>query len=463
MFDKDVILKSPRGAAQDPNLSEALRLVLGDPRRKRGVGSLVWIVLCLALVVAGLGVLWAWAYPTQKANPGFWQMTVVSLIFWLNISQGLVALSALLRVTHASWRYPMNRLLDMGSLFGLWSPLLLVMLVVSRQQIYVLGDHAYSDNVWRIGAPVLWDSLAVMTAFMAGWAQLFLTARPDFAVLRDRAVTGSKAGRFFGRMAGGWIGSDQQWRVLRRAEGILVIGILLTFVASQTIIGWDFQLAAARDWDSSIFPAQNSLSAMLGAVAMTVLVITVASRRLRGRGFFTEYHYDNLGKLMVGLALVWTYFRICDFITAWYGHTPAEWMVQMDRTAAFPVITGLMLFGCSFLPVFANLGSFFRKRPWSLCMTSAFLLLGLACQRFMDTTAALAPRFDLSLLVPGLPGVLVFVSLGAMFGLTYLLGAFYFPIMSWWGVSKGRTRIAERQMGNGIVTVIVEDPPVWET
>ncbi len=463
MFDKDVVLKSPHGVAEDPQLSEALRLVLGDPRRKRGLGPLAWIVLCLALAVAGLGVLWAWAYPTQKMNPGFWQMAVVSLLFWLNISQGLVALSALLRVTHASWRYPMNRLLDMASLFGFWSPLLLVLLIFSRQRIYALGVHEYADNVWRIGAPVLWDCLAVLTAFVAGWAQLFLTSRPDFAVLRDRAAPGSKAGRFYARAARGWTGSDQQWRVLRRAEGILVIGILISFVAAQTVMGWDFQLAAARDWDSSIFPAQSSLSALLGSVAMAVVVITFAGRRLRGRDFFTSYHYDNLGKLMVGLALVWTYFRICDFITAWYGHTPSEWMVQMSRTETFPVITGLMLFGCSVLPIFANLGPFFRKRPWSLCLISVFLLLGLASQRFMDTTAALAPRFDLSLLAPSLPGILVFVSLGAMFARTYLLGAFYFPIISWWGVRKGRTRTSERRMGNGTVTVIVEDPPVWET
>ena len=463
MFDKDVVLKSPHGPAHDADLSEPLRRVLGDPRRKQGPSPLVLIAVCLALAVVGLGALWVWAVPTQKASPGFWQMTVVALLFWINISQGLVALSALLRVTHASWRYPLGRLLDLGSLFGLWAPLLLPLLIYSRHEIYLLGDHKYVDNVWRIGAPLFWDSLAIYTAFAAGWAQLILTSRPDFAVLRDRAAEDSKARRFYAKMAGGWIGTDQQWRVLRRAEGILIIGILMSFVASQTVLGWDFQLAAARDWDSSIFPMQSAESALLASVGMAVLIITAAGRRLKGRGFFTEYHYDNLGKLMVGLALVWTYFRICDFITAWYGHTPAEWMVQEDRTVVFPVITGLMLLGCSALAVLANLGPFFRKRPWSLCIVSAFLLLGFACQRFMDTTAALVPRFPLALLVPALPGILVFLGLGAMFVLTYLLAAFYFPIISWWGMSKGRSRTTERRMGNGTVTVMVEDPPIWET
>ncbi len=56
--------------------------------------------------------------------------------------------------------------------------------------------------------------------------------------------------------------------------------------------------------------------------------MTVTNRLLRGRGFFTERHYDNLGKLMVGLGLIWFYFRFATILTAWYGHIPDEWNIQ---------------------------------------------------------------------------------------------------------------------------------------
>ena len=39
---------------------------------------------------------------------------------------------------------------------------------------------------------------------------------------------------------------------------------------------------------------------------------------------------------MVGIGLIWTYFRICDFLTAWYGHIPDEWQLQQSRTVTFP-------------------------------------------------------------------------------------------------------------------------------
>ena len=289
MFDnKDSILTSPRAIALDPNAYEPLRLVLEDPQKSRWTKLLVTTLVCFGLVLFGGAIIWGWAYPTQRDNPGFWHVSLVSLLYWIGISQALVALSAILRITHASWRYPLNRLLDIGSLFGLWGPLLLPVLVVARREIYGLGMAEHSDNVWELSGPIVWDALAIGTAFVSGWMLLYLTSLPDFAMLRDRAAAGTKAKKFYGRIAWFWRGSEHQWRVLRRAEGVLVVGILTSFVGSQTILGWDFQLAAARNWDSSIFAPLFTLTSLLGAIALTVLMMTATNRLLRGRGFFTN-------------------------------------------------------------------------------------------------------------------------------------------------------------------------------
>ena len=376
MFDKDNILTSPREIALDPNAYEPLRIVLEDSHKSRWTKLLVTTIICFALVLFGGAVIWGWAYPTQMGDPGFWHVSLVSLLYWIGISQALVALSAILRITHASWRYPLNRLLDIGSLFGLWMPLLLPVLILARGRVYTLGmAPGNSHYVWDDFGSFAWDGLAVGTGYLAGWMLLYLTSLPDFAMLRDRAAAGTKEKTFYGRMAGfralyvkksvifgpllivgsvevptsfglarvQWTGADHQWRVLRRAEGVLVVGILASFIGSQTVLGWDFQLAAARNWDSSIFAPLYTLSSLLGALALAVLIMTVANRLLRGRGFFTLTQYDSLGKFMVGIALLWTYFRICDFLTAWYGHIPEEWMLQQSRTVLIPVVVGLMV------------------------------------------------------------------------------------------------------------------------
>ena len=73
----------------------------------------------------------------------------MSLLFWLSVTQGMLALSCLLRITHASWRYPLNRLLDMSSLFGLWVFALFPLLYKAHAEIYALGSAEYNNNVWR--------------------------------------------------------------------------------------------------------------------------------------------------------------------------------------------------------------------------------------------------------------------------------------------------------------------------
>lgn len=462
-MDFSNVLKSPRHVATDENATEPLRLVLERPPRQRLTKLVFWTIFCAAFVVLAGIVIWAWGAVTQKHNPGFWHVSLVSLLFWLGVTQGMVAFSALLRMSHAAWRYPLNRPLDIASLYGVWGPALIPFLIYARHEIYGLGSSDYRNNVWRVAGPDFWDAVCIGTAYLAGWMLLYLTALPDFSVLRDRAEEGSWNRRFFGRLATLWRGSDHQWRVLRRAEGILVVGTVISFVVSQTVLGWDFQLAAARDWDSSIFAPLYTISSLLSAVAMTVLVTIVNNRILRGRGFIDEFQYDSLGRVMIALGLVWFYFRWCDYLTTWYGRIPHEWYIQNNRIAAFPILAAMTLLFCSALPIFGNMFHKIRTRPLGLGIISVLALIGVAIERYLDTVPTFAPDYPVHELVPSIPAILVFLGLAGMFVLTYLIAARYIPIMSWWGTCKARTRTDVRKLGNTTVPVMVEDVPVWET
>lgn len=470
MWDKDNILTSPKEIMAEPYTTAPLHLILDDPRKPRWRKLLVATIFLTVLVVVGGATIWIWGVHFHHADVGFWHVSLVSMLFWLGVTQGMVAISALLRIGHASWRYPLNRLLDIASLYGLWVIALLPFLGLCRNQIEALGASTDKDDLWRFagGEGYFFDAVAIGTAFLAGWMLLYLTSLPDFAILRDMSAANTIEKKLYtwlcNRLWGGkWIGSGHQWRVLRRAEGVLVVGVLVSFVASQTVLGWDFQLADARDWDSSIFAPLFTLGSLLGGLALTTLVMTQVNRILRGSKFIEVRHYDNIGRFMIALGLVWFYFRFCDFLTAWYGHTPDEWVLEQNRVSAFPILAGLMVFGCFVAPVFGNMIGAVRKSVGGLCTISVCVLVGLAIQRYLDTVPTFAPDYPLRALVPTLPGIIVFASLGSMFVLTYLAAARWIPIMSWWGTTKDRTRTAQLRLGNEVVPVMVEDPPVWET
>ena len=125
----------------------------------------------------------------------------------------------------------------------------------------------------------------------------------------------------------------------------------------------------------------------------------------RGGGFIKTLHYDNLGKLMIGLGLIWFYFRCCDYLTAWYGRTPEEWDLQKFRTSLFPFLAIYMGFGCFVAPVFGNMIGLFRRSALGVCTISIFVLTGLATQRYLDTVPTFAPKYGKEPLIdsPRLP------------------------------------------------------------
>ena len=109
MFDQDNILKSPRVVvARDPNASEPLRMVLEDPHQRAlvqtaGGGHCLMRRFCSSRA----GWILYCHCPASRKGRGSGTSRWSRLLFWLSITQGMVALSALLlRVTHASWRYP---------------------------------------------------------------------------------------------------------------------------------------------------------------------------------------------------------------------------------------------------------------------------------------------------------------------------------------------------------------------
>ncbi len=304
------------------------------------------------------------------------------------------------------------------------------------------------------------DVLFVLTAFLAGIFLLYVTSRPDFAVLRDRTRDGKK-GSFRG-LAGGWIGAGRQWRVQRWAEGFLAVAVLITFFASQTTLGWEFQLGPGKDWDSSIYPFQFDLAALQAGTAMLVLVMSVLRGRLQNKALIGDKQYDALGKLMIALGLLFLYFRWCDYITAWFGHQQTEWPIQMGRTDEYPVAFVLTILGCILIPIFANIFGAVRRSPVLLGVVSLFMLAGVWCQRFLDTTPTFDYRATPISVTSVLGGLEAFVGVGALFLLTYFAAVPVYSALSWWGLSKWRSRSAVRPFGNATVTVMVEDPPVWE-
>ena len=75
------------------------------------------------IVVAALG---AWGYQIKTGmgvaginNPVFWGFYIINFVFWIGLSHAGTLISAILRLTNATWRRPITRCAEVITVFAL--------------------------------------------------------------------------------------------------------------------------------------------------------------------------------------------------------------------------------------------------------------------------------------------------------------------------------------------------------
>ncbi len=127
----------------------------------------------------------------------------------------------------------------------------------------------------------------------------------------------------------GWQGTDRQWRHYSMAY-LLMAGLATPLVLSvHSVVSWDFAMAINPGWHSTIFAPYFVAGAIFSGVAM-VITLLIPMRRLLGiEDLLTEWHFDNLAKVVLLTSLVVSYAYITEAFMTWYAGDP-------DRANDFP-------------------------------------------------------------------------------------------------------------------------------
>jgi hypothetical protein len=141
------------------------------------------------------------------------------------------------------------------------------------------------------------------------------------------------------------------------------------FIISSVSVDWFLSLEAP--FTSSSFGASVAISALVGALAWTVLVVPAAD---------DDPALGDLGGLLLTTVLGITYVDFMAVLVIWYGDIPREeiWFVIRDR---FPwaILAFASFFLVSLIPVLALLLSSVRNGRRPLRAVGACVLVGLAC------------------------------------------------------------------------------------
>ena len=325
----DVSTVTASGGLANVARAAALR-PFGKPSR------LWWLTIVSLSLVVGAGIA-AW-FVQLKAGMGvagyndhaFWALYVADVITFIGVSYGGAVISAILRLTGATWRAPLTRLAE--------GTAVVTVLIGAALIIPHLGNPI---RLWELvtrpnlSAPVFWDMVAVLTYIFASVVFFALPLVPDMAILSNDH--GQQLGRrrttLYGRVSRGWVGAPQQKSVLAGALGLVSIMIIPLAVSVHSVLAWAFASTDRPWWHESIWAPQFVVAALYSGVALVILVVAGFRRGYHLEALITPRHFVRLGFILATFAATYLYLTFADILPGAY--------VGEDGTAA--VFTDLLV------------------------------------------------------------------------------------------------------------------------
>jgi len=404
----------------------------------------VLVVFLSAVVLMGLG---AWGYQMDRGFgvsgvrwPIFWAFYVTNFVFWIGISHAGTLISAILRLVNAGWRRPVTRCAEVITVFALMIGAMFPVIHLGRPWLaFWLFPYPNQRGLWpNFRSPLVWDFFAINTYLTGSVLFLVLPMIPDFALVRDRTTGWRKT--IYGALALRWQGTPKQWHRLESAMQIMAIAIIPVAVSVHTIVSFDFSMAPVPMWHSTMFGPYFVAGAIFSGIAALIIAMAMVRRFLHLEEYLHPVHFQNLGKLLLLMSLLWTYFIFSERLTVWYGNETAEVAVfQATQRGAFAPLYWTMVV-CNFVIPFFIL-SLRKLRTIAGCvLASCTVLVGMWLERFLIIVPSLGHKYlpySWGTYRPRPVEIMITVSTFAAMALLYVLFAKLVPIISIWELKVG--------------------------
>jgi hypothetical protein len=301
----------------------------------------------------------------------FFHSYLFGFSFWAGISVGSLALLMLQHLTGGGWGFVIRRVLEAATRTLPLVVVLFVPIVAGAHWIYRWTDHdemarneALVQKAKYLNVPFFTIRAAI---YFAVWLALaFFLNR--WSLLQDQ--TADRA-------------------VTKRMQMISVPGmVLLVFTVSFAAIDWFMSLDP--EWSSTIYGFIFVAAWSLSALAFVIAVMANLSKHEPMNAIVAQLHFHDLGKLLLALVMLWSYFAYSQFLIIWSANLPEEIRWYLPRTRGTWGMIALVVVVLHFAFPFLFLLSRSVKRNASKLVIVAVLIL---VMRLVDLLWMIAPTF----------------------------------------------------------------------
>ncbi len=409
-------------------------------------GPKYYITLATAIGVTLLCFFFPWFYQLYYGigaagvnHPQVWGTYLASFIFWIGLSHSGTLLSCVLHLTNSTWRKAMYRSAEAMTLFSLIVAAIFVMVHLGRPWlIHWALPYPNQMEMWpNFRSPLLFDVMAIGTYLTGSSIFIYMGSIPDFAAVRDR-TTGWR-NTMYTLLSMGWRGTDTEWHRLHWAYTFLAVLIIPLAVSVHSIVSWDFALSIVPALHQTIFAPYFVVGAIYSGTAGIVTVMFLLRKYMGFAQYITKVHFDNLGKLLLVLSLIWTYINVIELFTGWYSGTSTEHEALAYKLFGYyaPLYWEMILF-CALAPLLCIFKRF-RTSFVPMLILSIAVNIGMYTERFLIVGTSLSRQYlpdAWGVYVPSLLELSIIVGSFALFSTLFLIFVKIFPSVSMYEVKE---------------------------
>ncbi|MBI4444941.1 MAG: hypothetical protein HY645_03450 [Acidobacteria bacterium] len=298
----------------------------------------------------------------------FFQSYLVAYLFWVGLALGSLAVLMLHHLVAGSWGFVIQRFLEAASRTLPLMILLFLPLLLGLHELYPWTHQEELQN------PVLQHKTAYLNVpFFIARAFIYFFAWLTFA-------------HFFNR----WSWRQDQGEFLTKRMQLMAGPGLVAYVLTMTFASVDWVMSLEPHWYSTIFGLKFVVGQALAALAFSVLVVALLSKRQPLAGSVSAQHSHDLGNLLLAFVMLWAYIAFSQYLIIWSGNLPEEVPWYLRRTAGQWTLVAVVLILFHFASPFLLLLARLTKRRLGTLMKVAVLVL---LMRLVDLFWLVMPAF----------------------------------------------------------------------
>ena len=366
-------------------------------------------------------------------SPAGWGWAIVNFVFWVGIGHAGTLISAILCLLRQKWRTSINRAAEAMTIFAVCCAGIFPLFHVGRVWFaWWLFPIPNQNAIWpQFRSPLEWDVFAVSTYFTVSALFWYMGMIPDLATIRDRAQTLWRKA-VYGFLAMGWRGGNRQWSNFEMAY-LLLAGLSTPLVLSvHTIVSFDFAVSIVPGWHTTIFPPYFVAGAIFSGFAMVLTLMLPLRAIYRLHDVITQYHIDNMTKIILATGTMVGYAYATEFFIAAYSGNPYEKFAFINRAFGQYAWAYWIMVTCNVISPQLFWFKAVRQNHalvWIICL---FVNVGMWFERFVITVTSLANDYlpsSWGYYSPTIVDIFTFFGTFGFFSVLFLLFVRFLPLL----------------------------------